>query len=87
MVKTEKVSEENWLKNSGPNPQTFQFLIGGTKIGGPWPWGPNLGAPLSCGPSLIEIMDTGLIITSWCDWLGTIELLTVLSSYTCFHET
>ena len=40
-------------KNSGPNPHTFCFLIGGTL-------GPGLGAPLSCGPSLSEILDTDL---------------------------
>ena len=43
------------LQNFVPNPQTFWHLIEGTL--GP----PNLGAPLSCGPSLSKTLDTWLL--------------------------
>ena len=48
------------LQNCVPNPQTFWHLIEGTL--GPLASGPpNLGAPLSCGPSLSKTLDTWLL--------------------------
>ena len=66
------------LKNRGPNPQTFWFLIEGAL--GP----PYLGAPLSCGPSLSEILDTGPVLHK----SGVSYIFTSVHAYqTCIPTT